>query len=92
MTPAAKTSGLKVRQMPLRKVLEPGATDAVAQAGSFVTQVYCTLCTRAVEAVAEFSPNGVGKKRMVAQPRQRCPRCGASLDAAFVLDNLRQVA
>jgi hypothetical protein len=54
--------------------------------------VYCTLCTRAVEAVAEFSPNGVGKRRMVVQPRQRCPRCGASLDAAFVLDNLRQVA
>jgi len=92
MTPATKTSGLKVRQMPLRRVVKSGATDAVAQAGSFVTQVYCTLCTRAVEAVAEFSPNGVGKRRMVVQPRQRCPHCGASLDAAFVLDNLSQVA
>jgi hypothetical protein len=54
--------------------------------------VYCTLCTRAVEAVAEFSSNGVGKKRMVAQPQQRCPHCRASLDAAFVLDNLSRVA
>jgi hypothetical protein len=92
MTPATKTSGSTVREMPPPKAPKVGATDAVAQVRSFVTKVYCTLCTRAVEAVAEFSGNGFGKKRMVAQPRQRCPHCGASLDAAFVLDNLRQVA
>ena len=92
MTPAAKTSGLEVRQLPVPRVPKTEPGEAAAQAKSFVTKVYCTLCTRAVEAVAGFSGNGVGKKRMVAQPQQRCPHCRASLDAAFVLDNLFRVA
>lgn len=92
MTPATKTSGLKVHQMPVPKVPRTELREAAVLVRPCVTKVYCTLCTRAVEAVAEFSGNGVGKKRMVVQPRQRCPHCGASLDAAFVLDNLSQVA
>lgn len=92
MTPAAKTSASKVRQMPGPKAQKNEATAGAEQVKSFLTKVYCTLCTRTVEAAAEFAPNGVGKKRMVVQARQRCPHCGASLDAAFVLDNLPQAA
>lgn len=92
MTPAAKTSASKIRQMPAAKIERNGKPAAAAAATAFITRVYCTLCTRTVEAAAEFVTNGFGRKRMAAQVRQRCPHCGASLDAAFVLDNLPQAA
>ncbi len=92
MTPAAKTSASKIRQMPAARAPKNEPAECAEQARTFVTKVYCTLCTRTVEAAAEFGVNGLGKKRMVVQARQRCPHCGASLDAAFVLDNLPQAA
>lgn len=42
-------------------------------------KVYCPLCTHTVEAVATRS-----LKRPYTRPGQRCPRCTASLDAAYV--------
>lgn len=49
-------------------------------------RVYCALCTRTVEASVAAEPNLVYRKaslRVIAG--QKCPRCSASLDAAFVL-------
>ena len=49
-------------------------------------KVYCTLCTRTVDAKITVEPNLVYRKaslRVVAG--QKCPRCSSSLDAAFVL-------
>jgi uncharacterized protein (UPF0212 family) len=42
--------------------------------------VHCPICTRAVEARIITR-----KKRAEVKPGQKCPRCGASLDAACVL-------
>lgn len=93
MTPSAKaTSPSKVKHMPPPAPSKGERMTNGAEAKAFVTKVYCTLCTRTVEAVAEFKTNGNGKKHMVVQARQRCPRCGAFLDAAFVLCNLPQAA
>jgi hypothetical protein len=92
MTPAAKTSAARIRQMPAAKTESNGKPVVAAPATAVITRVYCTLCTRTVEAVATFVPNGFGRKRMAVQARQRCPHCGASLDAAFVLANLPQAA
>lgn len=49
-------------------------------------RVYCALCTRTVEAAVAAEPNLVYRKaslRVIAG--QKCPRCNASLDAAFVM-------
>ena len=49
-------------------------------------KVYCTLCTRTVDAQVTVESNLVYRKaslRVVAG--QKCPRCSSSLDAAFVL-------
>ena len=49
-------------------------------------KVYCTLCTRTVDAAVVVEPNLVYRKanlRVIAG--QKCPRCSSSLDAAFVL-------
>jgi len=49
-------------------------------------KVYCTLCTRTVDAEAEVSPNLVYRKaKLTPAPGQKCPRCSSSLDAAFVV-------
>lgn len=49
-------------------------------------RVYCALCTRTVEAAVTVESNLVYRKaslRVIAG--QKCPRCSATLDAAFVL-------
>ena len=43
-------------------------------------QVHCPICTHSVDADVDMNT----KKPHVA-PGQRCPRCSAFLDAAFVL-------
>jgi uncharacterized protein (UPF0212 family) len=55
---------------------------------SLRAKVYCTLCTRTVEANARLTANKLGKRYFEVLPGQRCPRCSASLDAAFVFNNL----
>lgn len=42
--------------------------------------VYCLICTHTVEA--DLVPQG---RRMFVRSGQKCPRCGSSLDAAYVL-------
>ncbi len=56
------------------------------------SKVYCTLCTRTVEAQVGLTTSVVGRRRLVASPGQKCPRCEAPLDAAFVLNKLPFVA
>ena len=56
------------------------------------TKVYCTLCTRTVEARVGLSTSVGGRRRLVVSPGQKCPRCEAPLDAAFVLNKLPFVA
>jgi hypothetical protein len=49
-------------------------------------KVYCTLCTRTVDAEVTVHSNLVYRKaslRVIAG--QKCPRCSSSLDAAFVV-------
>lgn len=52
------------------------------------TNVYCTLCTRTVDAIVTVVTNTIGKRRLGVKPGQKCSRCGGSLDAAYVLGNL----
>jgi len=51
-------------------------------------KVYCTSCTRTVEAeiVIHLRP-GSRSASLHATPGQKCPRCSALLDAAFVMAN-----
>ncbi len=56
------------------------------------TKVYCTLCTRTVEAWVGLTTSVVGRRRLAVSPGQKCPRCEAPLDAAFVLNKLPFVA
>jgi uncharacterized protein (UPF0212 family) len=46
-------------------------------------KVYCTLCTRTVEAEVVSAESRRSPLRVA--PGQKCPRCSASLDAAFVI-------
>lgn len=55
---------------------------------ALVTKVYCTLCTRTVEATVAITSNVIGKRRWGVRPGQKCQHCGASLDAAYVLGNM----
>jgi hypothetical protein len=43
-------------------------------------RVHCPICTHSVEA--EILSKG---KHMFTRPGQKCPRCAASLDPAYVL-------
>ena len=51
-------------------------------------KVYCTLCTRTVDAQITTQPNTGSREagRRVTYG-QRCPRCSALLDAAFVVSS-----
>jgi uncharacterized protein (UPF0212 family) len=49
-------------------------------------KAYCALCTRTVEAELVTNVNAESRKpRVRVAPGQKCPRCSASLDAAFVV-------
>ncbi len=43
-------------------------------------KVHCTMCTHTVDAQMELHP-----RYSVVKPGQKCPRCAASLDAAWIL-------
>lgn len=54
-----------------------------------IGKVYCTLCTRTVDAAITVHQDTRSRKaRLRVSPGQKCPRCSASLDAAFVDDKL----
>jgi len=48
-------------------------------------RVHCPICTRTVEAEVVSLDRGWNRKMRVAEG-QKCPRCSAPLDAAYVLD------
>jgi uncharacterized Zn finger protein (UPF0148 family) len=48
-------------------------------------RVYCPICTHTVEAEVVVVERGLHRK-MQAVEGQRCRRCNAKLDAAYVLD------
>jgi hypothetical protein len=51
-------------------------------------KVYCTLCTRTVDAeITIQSRTGSRDGGLRVTSGQKCPRCTASLDAAFVIAN-----
>ena len=59
---------------------------AVFEGVKAIAKVYCTLCTRTVDAEVAVQSNLVYRKaslRVIAG--QKCPRCSSSLDAAFVV-------
>jgi hypothetical protein len=70
-------------------VRPPVEQNTAAKVKAFVTKVYCTLCTRTVEATVGITSTVIGsKRRWGVEPGQRCQHCGASLDAAYVLGNM----
>lgn len=72
-------------KIPSRPAVEQ---NTAAKVRAFVTKVYCTLCTRTVEATVGITSSVIGKRRWGVEPGQRCQHCGASLDAAYVLGNM----
>ncbi len=48
-------------------------------------KVYCPICTHTVEAEVVAVEQGLRRKIQVVKG-QRCRRCNATLDAAYVLD------
>ena len=48
-------------------------------------RVYCPICTHTVEAEVTAVEQGLRRKMQVVKG-QRCGRCHAALDAAYVLD------
>ncbi len=66
----------------------PAEQNTSAKVKALVTKVYCTLCTRTVEATVGITASVIGKRRWGVEPGQRCQHCGASLDAAYVLGNM----
>lgn len=70
----------------IERGLERGcmATVTVETTKSF-GKAYCTLCTRTVDAALTLQQDPRTRQaRLRAAAGQRCPRCAASLDAAFV--------
>jgi len=63
-------------------------TAQVSPAKTVATKVYCTLCTRTVEASVTIAVNSIGKRRLAVVPGQKCQHCGGALDSAYVLSNL----
>jgi uncharacterized protein (UPF0212 family) len=43
-------------------------------------KVHCTMCTHTVDAQLEHHP-----RYSMVKPGQKCPRCAASLDAAWIM-------
>lgn len=80
-----KNSATTKPKTPLRPLVEQNTTTKVK---ALVTKVYCTLCTRTVEATVGITASVIGKRRWGVEPGQRCQHCGASLDAAYVLGNM----
>jgi len=62
--------------------------SAVLEGRKSFGKVYCTLCTRTVEAEITIQPRAARRDGgLHATSGQKCPRCAASLDAAFVIVN-----
>jgi len=80
-----KNTATSKPKVPIRPPVEQNTT---AKVKAFVTKVYCTLCTRTVEATVGITSTVIGKRRWGVEPGQRCQHCGASLDAAYVLGNM----
>ncbi len=83
---ASKTASAPKLKMPQREEAERGS--AASKMKALVTKVYCTLCTRTVEATVGLTATVIGKRRWGVEPGQKCKHCGASLDAAYVLGNM----
>lgn len=55
-------------------------------------KVYCTLCTRTVDAEIRVQPvPRTRRAHLRVSPGQKCPRCSAFLDAAFVVESMGAV-
>jgi uncharacterized protein (UPF0212 family) len=67
----------------VKTMTPPDAATAVSG------QVYCPICTHTVSAQVVFGRNAVGKRIAKSVPGQKCPRCSAPLDAAFVIRTLQ---
>lgn len=80
-----KNTAVSKPRAPMRPPVQQNTT---AQRKAFVTKVYCTLCTRTVEATVGITFSVIGKRRWAVDPGQRCQHCGAPLDAAYVLGNM----
>ncbi len=80
-----KNSATTKPKLPPRPPVEQ---NTAAKVKALVTKVYCTLCTRTVDATVGLTSNVIGKRRWGVEPGQRCQHCGASLDAAYVLGNM----
>lgn len=83
--PAIRTAAISKAKEPIRV---EGGESTGSKVKAFATKVYCTLCTRTVEATVAVTFNMFGKRRWGVRPGQKCQHCGASLDAAYVLGNL----
>jgi hypothetical protein len=73
-----------------RFALEKGVymPAVILENAKLLGRVYCPLCTRTVEAeLSTPVPAESRKLRTRVAPGQKCPRCSASLDAAFVIAN-----
>jgi hypothetical protein len=62
--------------------------SVVLQGIKSLGKVYCTSCTRTVDAEITVQA-GLGSRTLGlrAVSGQKCPRCAACLDAAFVMAN-----
>ncbi len=79
-------TALKSKDMSSTK--NKAAATQVSPAKTVATKVYCTLCTRTVEANVTVAVNSIGKRRLAVLPGQKCQHCGGALDSAYVLSNL----
>ena len=76
---------LKVSNIPAEK---SRVLASAVEGKAVTTKVYCTLCTRTVDAAVSVAINTIGKRRLAVTPGQKCRHCAASLDAAYVFANL----
>ena len=58
---------------------------ALSEQNLIQARVYCPICTHTVDADAVVLERGLRRKLQVVEG-QRCRRCNATLDAAYVLD------
>ena len=76
-------TALKTKNFSAKKAAETATTADIRP-----SKVYCTLCTRTIDANVTVGSNSLGRRHLRVVPGQKCPRCSGSLDAAYVLSNL----